>query len=197
MVNGHLGDNKQVLETKGGNGELRLYNFIHIKTGCKFKKGRLGRFLSQKMNQKSVWMGAISSNFWILTSCSGFCTKNETAKRVVGNNGLRWYISISTKPGPLGQTRQSPFLSRAHARKVQQTSLFHHADSRGMVSHCKIGNVNYLFGIEVFDTVGKWSHFCKHDFCCSESNLRKLALEDRNRPVSALGLLQGWLKISH
>ena len=23
MVNGHLGDNKQVLETKGGNGELR------------------------------------------------------------------------------------------------------------------------------------------------------------------------------
>ena len=38
MVNGHLGDNKQVLETKGGNGELRLYNFIHIKTGCKFKK---------------------------------------------------------------------------------------------------------------------------------------------------------------
>ena len=40
MVNGHLGDNKQVLETKGGNGELRLYNFIHIKTGCKFKKGQ-------------------------------------------------------------------------------------------------------------------------------------------------------------
>ena len=57
--------------------------------------------------------------------------------------------------GPLGQIRQSPFLSRAHARKVQQTSLFHHADSLGMVSHCKIGNVNYLFGIEVFDTVGK------------------------------------------
>ena len=40
MVNGHLGDNKQVLETKGGNGELRLYNFIHIKAGCKFKKGQ-------------------------------------------------------------------------------------------------------------------------------------------------------------
>ena len=34
-------------------------------------------------------------------------------------------------------------------------------------------------------------------FCCSESNLRKLALEDRNRPVSALGLLQGSYLISH
>jgi len=31
----------------------------------------------------------------------------------------------------------------------------------------------------------------------SESNLRKLALEDRNRPVSALGLLQGSYLISH
>ena len=40
MVNGHLGGNKQVLETKGGNGELRLYNFIHKKTCCKFKKGQ-------------------------------------------------------------------------------------------------------------------------------------------------------------
>ena len=177
---------------------MENWDCIHIKTGCISRKDKISypRFLSQKITQKTVWMGAISSNFWKLTSCSGFCTMNKTEKRVVGNNGLRWYISISTKPGPLGQTRQSPFLSCAHAWKVQQTSLFHHADSLAMVSHCKIGNVNYLFGIEVF-TVGKWSHFCKHDFCCSESNLRKLALEDRNRPVSALGLLQGWLKISH
>ena len=32
----------------------------------------------------------------------------------------------------------------------------------------------------------------KHFLDSSETNLRKLALEERNRPVSALGLLQGW-----
>ena len=41
MVNGHLGDNKQVLEIKGGNGELRLYNFIHIKLVANSRKDKI------------------------------------------------------------------------------------------------------------------------------------------------------------
>ena len=77
-------------------------NWLQIQERTKF-------LLSQKMIQKTVWMGAISSNFWILTSCSGFCTKNETAKRVVGNNGVRWYISISTKRGLSGKHSKAHF----------------------------------------------------------------------------------------
>ena len=141
-----------MLETKGREWRTEIIQFYSHKNWLQIQE-RTKFLLSQKMNQKTVWMGAISSNFWILTSCSGFCTMNKTAcSREQWTQMIYFYID---QTGPLGQTRQSPFLSRAHARKVQQTSLFHHADSLGMVSHCKIGNVNYLFGIEAFDTVGK------------------------------------------